>query len=424
MSLQKDLAELVQAGLLSEDTADQIRAYYKQKRSEAPNRLITIFGILGAILIGLGIILIIAHNWDNLSRGTKTILSFLPLLIGQSLCGYVILKKMDSSVWRESTSAFLFFAVGASISLISQVYNIPGDLSAFLCTWMLLTLPIVYLLRASSVSLFYIIGITAYGMASGWGNPDKESIFYWLLLLLIAPYYYWLYKNKPQSNFMTFHNWLIPLSLIICLGTIADDHEQLLFVAYCSLFGLFYLIGNLDFYSSLNLSRNGFRVLGAIGTIILLLILSYDWFWNDLRTEEFDLQSMTTAPEFILSTIITGLAIYFLYRYLQNASRKYFSPLAVVFLVFIVVFMIGFFSGLSTILVNLIVFAIGVLTIKNGIKEEHFGILNYGLLTIVALIGCRFTDTDLGFLFRGLLFVLVGIGFIATNYWMLKKRNA
>jgi hypothetical protein len=64
------------------------------------------------------------------------------------------------------------------------------------------------------------------------------------------------------------------------------------------------------------------------------------------------------------------------------------------------------------------------LTILDGAKKDHLGVLNYGLLIIMVLAVCRFFDTDLSFIIRGLLFVSVGIGFFATNYWMLKKRKA
>jgi len=39
------------------------------------------------------------------------------------------------------------------------------------------------------------------------------------------------------------------------------------------------------------------------------------------------------------------------------------------------------------------------------------------------LIICRFFDTNLSFVLRGLLFVLVGLGFFAMNYWMIRKRK-
>ena len=121
MSILKDLPELIKAGVISKDTAANIETYFKNKNGPTTNKLFVVFGILGAILVGMGIILIIAHNWDELSRSLKTFFAFLPLLIGQFFCGFALLKKPDSAAWRESTSAFLFFAVGASISLVSQI---------------------------------------------------------------------------------------------------------------------------------------------------------------------------------------------------------------------------------------------------------------------------------------------------------------
>ena len=64
----KELPELIDKKVISEETAEAISRYYQDRQSASPNRLNTAFGILGAALVGLGIILIIAHNWDELRR--------------------------------------------------------------------------------------------------------------------------------------------------------------------------------------------------------------------------------------------------------------------------------------------------------------------------------------------------------------------
>lgn len=420
----KDIPELVKAGVISEETADKIRAFYQEKEGQSTRRLFIVFGVLGAILVGLGMVLIIAHNWDELSRMTKTGLAFLPLLLGQGLCGYVLLRKQDSVAWRESATAFLFFAVGAIISLISQIYNIPGNISSFLLTWMLLCLPLVYVMKSSIASLLYLIGITAYAVETGyWSYPSSESYLYWLLLLTILPHYYLLYKEKPHSNFMIFHNWLIPLSVIITLGIVADGIGELMFIAYISLFGLIYLIGELDFFTKQRPRSNGYKILGFLGTIILLLILSFSEFWEDLRGEDFSFNVVISSPEFLASAILSLLAAGLLTLQLKNKSLHEIKPIAPVFVLFIIIFMIGLSSALSVVLINMLVFAIGILTIRDGAKLDSLGILNSGLLIITALVASRFFDTDLSFVIRGALFVTVGIGFFATNYWMLKKRK-
>lgn len=420
----KDIAELVKADVISQETADKIRDYYRKQGGQSTNRLFIVFGILGAILVGLGIILIIAHNWDELSRTIKILLAFLPLLVGQVLCGFVLLKKQDSVAWKESGTSFLFFSVGASISLVSQIYHIPGNLSSFLLTWMLLCLPLIYVMRSSIASLLYLIGITYYACeASYWTYPFSESYFYWILLLSIIPHYYLLYKKKPESNFMIFHNWLIPFSVIITLGTLAKRTDELLFIAYFNLFGLFYLIGDLDFFTKQRPRNNGYKVLGFLGTIILLLTLSFDWFWEGLREEDFLFSKVISSPEFFASAILSLFAGGLLVLQVKNKSLNDIKPISPIFILFIITFIIGLSSPLSVVLTNILVFAIGILTIRDGAKFDNLGVLNYGLLIITALVVCRFFDTDLSFVIRGGLFVSVGIGFFATNYWMLKKRK-
>ena len=424
MSLIKDIPELIEADVISQATADKIQNYYRNKGGQSTNQLFIVFGILGAILIGLGIILIISQNWNNLSRTSKTLFAFLPLLIGQFICGFILIKKQDSITWRESGTAFLFFAVGAVISLVSQIYNISGDFGSYLLIWMLLCLPLIYLMRSSITSLLYLVGITIYAIETGYSSyTSAESYVYWILLLAALPHYYLLYKKEPKSNFMIFHNWIIPLSLVITLGTIANKTDELMYIAYFSLFGLFYLVGDLDFFTQQRQKNNGSKILGTLGTIVLLLILSSDWFWKGLREKYFLFSEVTTTPEFIVAAILSLLAGTLFYLQQKNKTIKDIELISSVFILFILIFIIGLYSPLATILINILVFAIGLVTIRDGAKQDNLGILNFGLLIITALVIFRFFDTDLSFVIRGILFVSIGVGFFITNYWMLKKRK-
>jgi uncharacterized membrane protein len=420
----KDLQELVKADVISQNTSDKINDFYRKKGENSTNRLFIVFGILGAILVGLGIIMIIAHNWDELSKATKTFFAFLQLVVGQILCGFTLIKKQESVAWRESSGAFLFFSVGASISLVSQIYNIPGNLGSFLLTWMLLCLPLIYLMNSSIVSLLYIVGITFYaGEISYWSQPQSVAYFYWLLLLAALPHYYMLFKKKPESNFMIFHHWLLPLSVVISLGTVADKTGSLMYIAYFSLFGLFYLVGNSAIFMHQKSKNNGYKILGTLGTIILLLTLSFDWFWEELRKREFQFNEVITSPEFFAAVILSLLAGSLVFFQLKNKSIHDIKPITPIFILFILTFILGLYSTIAVVLINFCVFAIGILTIKDGAKKDHLGILNFGLLIITALVICRFFDADLSFIFKGILFVSVGIGFFTANSWMLKKRK-
>lgn len=424
MSIAKDLHKLVNSGVISQETAENISNYYRIQTAQSSNRLFVVFGILGSILIGLGIILILAHNWDEFSRGMKTIFAFLPLLIAQMLCLFVILKRYDSTAWRESVTAFSFFSVGANIALISQIYHISGSTGPFLLTWMLLCLPLIYMMKSSVTSLLYIAGITWFACETGyWSYQASVSYFYWLLLMGAFAHYYVLYKEKPESNFTVFHNWLIPLSLVISLGIVANASDELMFIAYFSLFGLMYAVGNLEFFSQQKIVNNGYRVLGSTGTIVLLLILSFDWFWDGLRRSDLPINVVISSPEFFVSAFLTLLTLGLFYFQQKSRPLSEINPIAVVFILFIAIFIVGMSSPMAVIFINIIVFVIGVYAIRTGAKQNNLGELNYGMLIITFLVVCRFFDADLSFVLRGLLFVAVGAGFIAANSWMLKKRK-
>ncbi|RBN51765.1 DUF2157 domain-containing protein [Flavobacterium psychrolimnae] len=419
--ITNELEELLQANVVTTETAEKIREYFHQKKEENHNRLSSIFGILGAILVGLGIILVFAHNWDNLSRLIKIILSFLPLLIGQLLCGYSILKKSESTVWKETSSVFLFFAIGASISLVAQVYNIPGDINSFIISWMLLSLPLVYLLQSSIVSLLYIAGITYYGCnANYFTYPSTHSFLYWLLLLGIAPHYYQLIKTKALSNFTLFHNWFIAVSIVICLGTIAHKNGHLMHFSYMSLFTIFYFIGKTQFFDQQKLKNNSFLIIGKLGILYLLLLYSFKWFWDKSFYKTDSISETLLSIEFITAFVLTLIAAFFFYKKNNQTNFKEIYLLELVFLMNIFPLISGYeFS----IVANAIVLFIGIFDVKRGIKLNHLGILNFGLLLITILITCRFFDTDLSFVIRGILFITIGLGFFLANYFILKKRN-
>ena len=424
MKVNKDIAELLNAGVITQETADRINAYYDSKAGPPQNKLVIVFGILGAILVSLGIILIVAHNWDQLPRSIKTIFAFIPLVIGQCICAYTLWKKEESVTWREAGSAFLFISVGACISLLGQIYNVPGNLGSFLFTWMTLCILIIYVMSSSVASLLYLIGITWFACEVGyWGNSTYESYTYWGLLLLVLPYYYLLFRKKRESNFFTVHNWFIPLSVVTVLGTVALDTEELMVVAYMSLFGLLYVIGNTPFIREQKIMNNGYLVLGSLGTVAMLLTMSFNFFWEDILDETFLEGDLLSSPEFFATLILTLLALSLLIY--QKLKYKPFDvkPVEPVFLLFIIIFFIGIYSPIAVILINILVLAIGIMTIREGAKLNHLGILNYGLLIVTGLIICRFFDININFVLKGVLFVAVGFGFFFANYWMVRKRR-
>jgi uncharacterized membrane protein len=419
---QKYLDELASAGIISADTVRNIEHYYSTRQTAAPNRQFLVFGILGAIMIGLGIILILAHNWDEFPRKLQIALAFLPLLIGQFLCAFSLIRKNENAVWRESSATLLTFAIGGAISLVAQIYNISGDFAGFMFTWSVLTLPVLYLMRSSLASMLYIIGITVYAVNSKNGFPSQLPFWYLLLFALVLPYYHQLLKTG-QRNFTVWHHWLLAISLLLALDTFETTIWQFTMLSYISLLGIFYMNGKRSYFSESGLFSNPWLLFGSLGTLVILVPLSFNWFWDTFFGLKINWETAITSPEVIAAVLITiAASVAFIYH-LSNKALRDISPIAPVFILFAIAFCLGFYSYASPIIINLLILGIGLLTVRTGIRQDHLGILNYGLLIIAVLVACRFFDTDLSFAIRGLLFIAVGAGFIAANTKLLKNRR-
>src|SRR5579871_1548607 len=148
--LYDQLPVWVSEGVLPADAAEKLRRRYGEPPAAGGKQwAVLIFGIIGAVLIGAGIILVVAHNWDDLSRPARTVLAFIPLLASIAVGGLALIRYSDSAAWREGAGAYWALTIGATISLIAQIYQIHGDTARFFLTWILLALPIVYLLDSA-----------------------------------------------------------------------------------------------------------------------------------------------------------------------------------------------------------------------------------------------------------------------------------
>ncbi len=420
----KDLSDLVKAQVITEETAEKIKGHYSSLPSQSSNRLFIVFGILGALLVSMGVVLIIAHNWDLLPKPIKLSIGLLPLLLSQFTAGYLIVKKSESKAWIEGTATFLFIAIAISISIVSQVYNIEGNFGRFLLVWMSLSLPVIYVLRSSMASLLYISGITWYACEVSYFNyPHGHAWWYWLLFALVLPFYYIEFIQKGlKSNFFYFHSWLLALSLTVCLGVFIDANGELIMIAYMCLFSGYVILSEMKEFDTGRVINNAYLVVGSLGVIISLLILSFDFYWDELSDSSSE--NILGGIELIVAIIGTVVASVLLFLNLRNRSLTEVNSKSFAFIIFIALFFVGINAPTAAqLLINLLILLFAVHTIRRGAHRNHLGILNYGLLIITALVLCRFFDTDFSFVVRGLLFISVGIGFFAANFYMIQKRK-
>ncbi|MGC3948523.1 MAG: DUF2157 domain-containing protein, partial [Chryseolinea sp.] len=393
--LLRALPELIAAGIIDNDTADRIKAHYEQQDGSSPNRLFIVFGILGGLLVGLGIILILAHNWDDLSRLTKVIIGLLPLVIGQVLTGWLIFKPVEDRAWREGVAAFLFCAIGVSIAIVSQVYNMGGDLADFLLAWMALSVPVIYVLGSGLVVMLCVAGITWYASELSYFSylGTDAAPMYWVVLAVIAPYYYYAFvRPQRKSNFYALISWLLVISLSICLATVAENTGRLFVIAYMSMYSLFVMAGESDLFKTGRVLSNSFLVVGSLGVMVILLMSSFVDFWAWESTPDGTSYKPLGITVIVILALLASVALFMQFRSKgwQGMNTKAFA-----FLFYIAVYFVAVSAPQAGAwLINICVLTLAIYTIRSGAKQNHLGILNYGLVIITALIMCRFFDTD------------------------------
>lgn len=420
------LPELISENVITSETAEKIRSYYDDQPGKAGNRLFIVFGILGALLVGMGIVLILAHNWDQLGKPARLVIGLTPMVIGQGLCCYLLLKRSGNAAWSEGASVFLFLAVAVSIAVVSQVYNLEGSLGSFLLIWMWLVLPIAYVMRSSVSALLFIAGITWYACEAGYFTyrPHTDGVpMYWLLLALTLPFYYFHFLARGiRNNFFHLHTWAYVISLTVCLGVLTDQTGELIFIAYLCLFSAFVSMSHFSAFETLRTLASPFLVVGSLGVISLLLSASFDFYWEEVSSLDWsEIYRVSEFPTLIVLLLLASILLYraFVLKGYQNLNSK-----ASAYLFFSLLVLVGAFSPVSAqLLTNLLILVFSIHTIYAGANRDHLGILNYGLCILTALVLCRFFDTDLSFVIRGLLFIGVGVGFFLTNYYAIRKRK-
>ncbi|MGH7599461.1 MAG: DUF2157 domain-containing protein [bacterium] len=428
--LYRELPALMNDGVITAEIAEKLRAYYGEIKEGSKNRIaLIVFGVLGALLVGSGVILLLAHNWEELSRAVRTVLSFAPLLIGQALAGWTLARKKESVAWREGTATFLMLAIGASISLIGQTYHISGDPGKFLLTWMLLSIPLVYLLSATAPAILYLWGITAWAGVRQY--EAGHALFFWPLAALIIPHFWQAVKENRYGIRAIILGWGISLSLCVATGIVLEGAlPGLWIVVYSGLFAVLFLVGNSYFGEAPTLWQRPFQTIGAAGIAVLAFLLTYKWPWERIGWEHYrtgvEFHSVAAIFDYVLAAALVLVTLYLLFRQMRHwqITTILSGAMPIVSIVGYVVTASATSDAFALILFNLYLFALGLATTITGIRNGHLGTVNAGMLILAALIVARFFDSELGFVIRGLAFILVGIGFLLANWIIIRKNNS
>ena len=355
------------------------------EKKKDPQSLVRTILVIGAVLVGLGIILFIAAHWQKFPDAVKILGSTAITLAVLSLGYYFQFVKIGNEKYATPAYLISLFGIGGTICLIGQIYHVQANSHGLMLLWGAMALPVAFGLGFYPAFFFtsslWFLGELFYQdayHASSWWYPC-------LLLGFLIPYS--LFKKQtglfrtqlcflmgmaaravlPES-FLAANIWLVAILVLW-----AVKREKL--YDYLALAG--WAIWHIAFLQKFE----------SFPDIFYLLPLGY-FFWKGIREKDNNL-------------IITNSfnTIFWLYTFLWQLKKSFsfVSPGGPEIL-------------LSLLSLGILCYGIGLRLRGKTVWEPLFQFLCYGGILLASLMvvvfSFRFYD-NLGGFFRSRLFLCV-----------------
>jgi hypothetical protein len=423
--LYSELPALVARGILTGDAAEALRRHYGSPG--APDARLgwgqILLASFGALLVGGGLILILAHNWDVLSRPGRAAVAFGMLIAAQAATIYAVARRGGSAAWREATSALLVAAVGAAIALVGQTYHVGGSFEGLLVTWLCLVVLIPYLTGSALAAIGFWALLILRAANTGWRDTPLDP---WLLALVGFPYVVLRVRHRPRSWATALVTIAATASVLITGSMLIATHDWPQLPAVFQVSILAAVVAAAAWPPRIEPEepwRTRVRVPAWFGLIAIATILSFDDAWRDVAIREATLRSPSVAFGAVVSLACAVFASVLSIRLARggHVAAAVGTGAAILVIAFHALAMLGVEAGWLAF--NAWLLAVGVLTLIEGIRSQELGTSNRGLFALAALILSRFFDTDLSFLARGLVFVGFGTACFLLNLWLMRRTR-
>jgi len=430
--LYQELPGLVERDVLAPEAAKALREHYGPVPAVNTRRvLLIVFGILGALLIGCGIVLLLAHNWDDLSRPLRAGLCFALLLAAQGAVFGAARWRPGSEIWTEGSAGFLSLAVIACISLIAQTYQLGADLRELFLVWVVLTLPLAYLLGSRLSMMICWVG------AMLWVMHAARNVFtfadyatFLVFVVLAAPFLVRLHRSDRREPRNALLGWVV-CGCLGMAGALLGGYPDIGLRAplYAGMLGSSYALGIWLVRPGdepLSAWRRPFLVGGALGLGVLLFVCSFQEMWKT-EWNWVDASGGIAGPVLAIAIVVSLSAgsciagVRLLRKARWDQGLLACTPLLII---------VGWAAGLDhgnafavMLAVNLYAVATGLTICVRNAGRGDLGAANAGLLLALAVLTARFFDANISFVVRGVGFIALGAAFLVMNLWMLRRRE-
>ena len=428
--LRAELPQWVQRGWVAPQHSELILDHVAHRAPGAP-RHIAAFGLLGALLLGAGVIMFFAANWGALPKLGK--LAVLGGALGASYTAAGACRARGLAVSAQGLLLLGVVLFGASIFLIAQIYHIDAHYPDGVLLW------------------------AAGALAAAWlGQSQPALIAALVLALLWSGIETFAFERNPHWRFFLpllaalalvyARRWLVALRvagwalLLWCaLVLVADEFlartwtgERLALLQIYVFAGIaLYIVGRgLETFARAAPYARAAVMTGAVGAAAALFALSFPEVHRFGRVETF---AALLSPAWLVATaaLLVLVAALMAWRYHDTplGSLPLYRKGAFVWLVLAAALAVagllthGEFGGWAALGYNLLAFAGAIWMVLTGVDRGERRIVNLGIACFGTLILARYVDTFWSLLDRSYFFMVGGALLLAAGVMLERARR-
>jgi uncharacterized membrane protein len=417
--LQQEVAHWRTEGLVDEALALRILARYPATAERNWGRMI--FSAIGAVMVGLGVILFFAYNWHAIPKAAKLALVFGALAAAHG-AAMVVARRSDAHHGVvEGLHVLGTMLFGAGIWLVAQIYHIDEHYPNAFLVWSLGALALAWVMPSVVQALLALFLVSFWAGVEVFEFHSPMHAAPLLVVMGVLPLAWW--RRSPTLLFCG----VAVLYLITAFTAGWIDHRALL--------PLLFALGAAALVASMAAPGTAFPAAeGPLRNLGLLVVLGCAYLLSFKESAGWLVRLHAVKPgiEIYLgaagATLIAaiGLLIRTGLSNINNYRRWQLGLLGAGMAVFLIsLFAKGVIDRwLVMVPFNLITLGFAILLILEGSEQLRPKMVGLGCLVFALVVVSRYTDLFSSLLMRAAVFVALGAGlFLVGNFYAKNKKR-
>ena len=424
--LLAEIERWVAEGLVTPEQAGRLRTRYTAPETGTPWGLI-VFATAGATVIGLGVILLFAYNWDAIPRFGKLALIFGALIAAHT--GAV--RLLAGEGWKprlgEALAALATMFFGAGIWLVAQIYNIDEHYPNGFLIWALGAVAMAWSIRSTANALMAVVLLVIWGCSETFDFRSPEYVSVLLISVTLLPLAW------KQRSAVLLAATVVAIQFMIAANLGSWGGSAHAFLASIALGVL--LVAAARLLSATRVDFPGgagvLAFLGFSGFLVCAYILTFLSNVDDLLDVTRATGSGTLMAAVLMWTLIAAAVAAWGWLARQALLRREFSVnreewlLPAILLQCALLAAIGArqWEALSWLSFNLVLVCIAAMWMWRGCQESRLKPTVLGSLLLAAVVLARYYDLFESYASRGTAFIVLGGILVAEAFYYRRMKS-